>query len=126
LSSLDGVHVTGTVEDIRPWISSAAAYASPLRFGLGVKNKILEAMATGAPIVATSRSLSGTPLVDGRHAMIADDDAKFGDAVVQLLADPALCESLSREARRKVEAENSWSAVASRYEAEYREALVIG
>ena len=126
LSSLAGVHVTGTVEDIRPWISSAAVYASPLRFGLGVKNKILEAMATGAPIVATSRSLSGTPLVDGRHAMIADDDAKFGDAVVQLLADPALCESLSREARRKVEAENSWSAVASRYEAEYREALVIG
>jgi len=126
LSSLDGVHVTGTVEDIRPWISSAAVYASPLRFGLGVKNKILEAMATGAPIVATSRSLSGTPLVDGRHAMIADDAAKFGDAVMQLLADPARCESLSREARRKVEAEHTWSAVASRYEGEYREALVIG
>ena len=126
LSSVAGVHVTGTVEDIRPWISSAAVYASPLRFGLGVKNKILEAMATGAPMVATSRSLSGTPLVDGRHAMIADDDAKFSDAVVQLLADRALCDSLSREARRKVEAENSWSAVASRYEGEYREALLIG
>ena len=126
LSSVAGVHVTGTVEDIRPWISSAAVYASPLRFGLGVKNKILEAMATGAPIVATSRSLSGTPLVDLRHAMIADDDAKFGDAVVQLLADRALGDSLSREARRKVEAENSWSAVAMRYEGEYREALVIG
>jgi len=83
-------------------------------------------MATGAPIVATSRSLSGTPLVDGRHAMIADDAAKFGDAVMQLLADPARCESLSREARRKVEAEHTWSAVASRYEGEYREALVIG
>ena len=105
--------------DIRPWISSAAVYASPLRFGLGVKNKILEAMASGAPIVATSRSLSGTPLVDGRHAMIADDDAKFVDAMVRLLSDPELRESLSREARRKVEAEYSWVSVAITYEGVY-------
>ncbi len=123
LASLPGIHVTGTVADIRPWIWSAAVYASPLRFGLGVKNKILEAMASGAPIVATSRSLSGTPLIDGRHAMIADDDAKFGDLVARLLADPARRESLSREARRKVEAENSWQSVATEYEEVYREAL---
>jgi polysaccharide biosynthesis protein PslH len=123
LSSLPAVHVTGTVDDIRPWISSAAVYASPLRFGLGVKNKILEAMACGAPIVATSRSLSGTPLIDGRHALIADDDEEFGDSVARLLADPALCESLSREARRKVEAENSWRFVATQYEGVYRDAL---
>jgi glycosyltransferase involved in cell wall biosynthesis len=123
LSSVPGIHVTGTVADIRPWIWSGAVYASPLRFGLGVKNKILEAMASGAPIVATSRSLSGTPLIDGQHAMIADDDAKFAKSVARLLADPALCESLSREARRKVEAENSWQSVARTYEGVYREAL---
>jgi glycosyltransferase involved in cell wall biosynthesis len=123
LASLPGVHVTGTVEDIRPWIWSAEVYASTLRFGLGVKNKILEAMAAGAPIVATSRSLSGTPLVDGRHAMIADDDAKFSDSVTRLLADAPLRESLSREARRKVEAEHSWQSVAAEYEGVYREAL---
>ena len=123
LASIPGIHVTGTVADIRPWIWSAAVYASPLRFGLGVKNKILEAMACGAPIVATSRSLSGKPLIDGRHALISDDDAKFGDLVARLLADPARRESLSREARRKVEAENSWQSVATEYEEVYREAL---
>lgn len=123
LASIPGVHVTGTVVDIRPWISSAAVYVSPLRFGLGVKNKILEAMASGAPIVATSPSLSGTPLNDGRHAMIADDDAKFIESVVRLLSEPELRESLSREARRKVEAENSWASVATQYEGVYREAL---
>jgi glycosyltransferase involved in cell wall biosynthesis len=88
-----------------------------------VKNKILEAMASGAPIVATSRSLSGTPLIEGRHALIADDDAKFGDSVARLLADSALRGSLSREARRKVEAEHSWNSVAAAYEGVYREAL---
>jgi polysaccharide biosynthesis protein PslH len=123
LANTAGVHVTGTVVDIRPWIWSAAVYASPLRFGLGVKNKILEAMACGAPIVATSQSLSGTPLIDGRHAMIADDDAKFTESAGRLLDEPALRESLSREARRKVEAENSWASVATQYEGVYREAL---
>jgi glycosyltransferase involved in cell wall biosynthesis len=123
LANLPGIHVTGTVADIRPWISSAAVYASPLRFGLGVKNKILEAMACGAPIVATSRSLSGTPLIDGRHALLADDDAKFVDSVARLLTDPVLRDSLAREARSKVEAEYSWNSIAAGYERVYREAL---
>ncbi len=122
LASIPGVHVTGTVADIRPWIWSAAVYASPLRFGLGIKNKILEAMASGAPIVATSRSLSGTPLIDGQDAMIADDDPKFTEAVFRLLSDPKLCESLSSEARRKAEAEYSWQSIATEYEGLYREA----
>ena len=123
LASIPGVHVTGTVADIRPWIWSAAVYASPLRFGLGVKNKILEAMASGAAIVATTRSLSGTPLIDGRDAMVADDDTKFAEAVVRLLSDPELCKSLSSEARGKAEAEYSWQSITARYEGLYREAL---
>jgi polysaccharide biosynthesis protein PslH len=121
LAGIPGIHVTGTVPDIRPWIYSAAVYASPLRFGLGVKNKILEAMASGAPIVATSRSLSGTPLKDGRHAMIADDDQKFAGSVVRLLSDPGLASSLSCEGRRTAESDYSWASITSAFEGLYRE-----
>ena len=121
LANIAGVNVTGTVADIRPWIWSAAVYASPLRFGLGVKNKILEAMACGAAIVATTRSLSGTPLVDGRDAMVADDDTKFADAVVRVLSDSELRNSLAREARRKAEVEYSWGSISVRFEELYRE-----
>jgi glycosyltransferase involved in cell wall biosynthesis len=121
LANIAGVNVTGTVADIRPWIWSAAVYASPLRFGLGVKNKILEAMACGAAIVATTRSLSGTPLVDGRDAMVADDDTKFADAVVRVLSDSELRNSLAREARRKAEVEYSWDSITARFEELYRE-----
>ncbi len=78
-------------------------------------------MASGAPIVATSRSLSGTPLIDGRHALIADDDAKFAESVVRLLSEPELRNSLSREARHKAEAEYSWQSIASVFEGLYRE-----
>jgi glycosyltransferase involved in cell wall biosynthesis len=123
LASLPGVHVTGTVADIRPWIWSAAVYASPLRFGLGVKNKILEAMASGAAIVATTRSLSGTPMVHGDDAMIADDDAGFAEAVVKLLSNPELRESMASKARRKAEKEYSWSAITARLEDLYREIM---
>lgn len=123
LASIAGVNVTGTVADIRPWIWSAAVYVSPLRFGLGVKNKILEAMASGAAIVATTRSLSGTPMVDGRDALIADDDTKFADAVVRVVSDSELRSSLACEARRKAEAEYSWDAIAARFEELYREVL---
>ncbi len=123
LATIPGIHVTGTVADIRPWFWSAAAYVSPLRFGLGVKNKILEAMALGAPIVATSQSLTGTPLIDGRHAMIADDDTKFAESVIRLLDEPELGNSLSREARRLVEAEYSWHSIASAFEELYGEIL---
>jgi polysaccharide biosynthesis protein PslH len=121
LANIAGVNVTGTVADIRPWIWSAAVYASPLRFGLGVKNKILEAMACGAAIVATTRSLSGTPLADGRDAMVADDDTKFADAVVRALSDSELRNSLAREARHKAEVEYSWDSIAARFEERYRE-----
>jgi glycosyltransferase involved in cell wall biosynthesis len=123
LAGIAGVHVTGTVADIRPWIWSATVYASPLRFGLGVKNKILEAMASGAAIVATPRSLSGTPLIDGRDVLIADGDAKFAEAVVRLLSDSELRNSLACEALRKAESEYSWDSITSAFEELYREIL---
>jgi glycosyltransferase involved in cell wall biosynthesis len=119
LERLPDVHVTGTVLDLRPWLWSAAVYVSPLRFGMGVKNKILEAMASGAPIVATSRSLSGTPLSDREHAMIANEDREIADAVVELLRDPALAHKISAQARQKAEEEHGWEATALRYEQLY-------
>ena len=109
--ALPGVHVTGTVADIRPWIWSAAVYASPLRFGLGVKNKILEAMACGAPIVATSRSLSGTPLIDGRDAMIADDDAKFAELSSGCCRTPNCANRCRARRGARPKPEYSWDSI---------------
>ncbi len=123
LGSTSGVHVTGTVPDLRPWFQSAAVYVSPLRFGMGVKNKILEAMASGPPIVATDRSLSGTALIDGRHVIIANSASEISEAVIKLLNDPALGEALSLQARRKIESDYAWSSVAARYEGLYTGSL---
>ena len=121
LERLPAVNVTGTVTDLRPWLWNAAVYVSPLRFGMGVKNKILEAMASGPPIVTTSRSLSGTPLIDGEHAMIANEDGEIAAAVVTLLRDANLAHNISMRARHKAEEEHGWKTTALHYERLYCE-----
>lgn len=60
-----GVTVTGLVPDIRPYLSAAAVFAAPLRFGAGIQNKLLEALAMGVPIVASPNAAAGLVTADG-------------------------------------------------------------
>lgn len=122
LEKVEGVHVTGTVPDIRDWVWKASIYVSSLRYGAGCKNKILEAMSLGVPIVATSRSLTGTPIKSGYHLLKADDTEDFIGAVCRLLDNPSLCRELSLRARSLVEQDYSWDGVAAKFEKLYRRA----
>ena len=89
LAGQPGVEVTGPVPDVGPLFRAAAVYAAPLRVGGGVRLKILEAFAHGAPVVSTRLGAEGIALTDGRDALLADDAAAFAGAVVALLADRA-------------------------------------
>ena len=119
LAELPGVKVTGTVPDLRPYVWRASAYVSPLRFGAGVKNKILEAMALGTPIVGTRQSLTGTPLVHGKEVWIGDDAPTMAAGILEIMKNERLAETLSRASRRRVESEYNWARVASQFEALY-------
>jgi len=125
LAEISGVHVTGTVPDLREWICSAEVYVSPLRFGEGVKNKILEAMALGTPIVATPKSLTGTPLSHGHHLLVAEKPPEMGQAVLRLLHDDGLCQTLSKDARRHVENDYRWESIAVRFEKLYQKSYAV-
>ncbi len=116
LKDSPGVRVTGTVSDIREWVWRASVYVSPLRFGVGCKNKILEAMSLGTPIVATPKSLTGTHIEDGLHLLVAESAEEIKEAVIKLLDDEELRIVLSSEARRLVEVNYSWKRVAGRFE----------
>ncbi|MBF0341919.1 MAG: TIGR03087 family PEP-CTERM/XrtA system glycosyltransferase [Magnetococcales bacterium] len=63
LARLPGIVVTGNVPDVRPWLAHARAAVAPLRIARGVQNKVLEAMAMGRPVLATSKAMEGI-----RHA----------------------------------------------------------
>lgn len=79
------IEVTGAVPDVRPWLWRASVAAAPLRTARGLQNKVLEALAAGVPVVATSAVLEGLPS-DCRGACVATDDpAGFADALVTAL-----------------------------------------
>ena len=69
LTLIPGVHVTGKVDDVRPYVRSATVFVCPLRVGPGSKNKILAAMAMQKATVATSISIDGLDLADNREVL---------------------------------------------------------
>ncbi len=120
----DQILVTGRVPDLRPWLQRATLYVCPLRKGAGIKNKVLEALAAGCPLLATPLSADGIAIEDGRHALLAERDA-FPAAVRRLLDDAALRDSLALAGRQLVESQYSWRQVATRYAGLYQ-ALASG
>ena len=112
LADGDRITVTGTVDDVRPYIGKAAVYVVPLRIGGGTRLKIFEAMAMAKAVVSTAVGAEGLPVVAGEHALIADDPRAFADAVLALLRDPARRGALEAAARSLVVEHYDWSAVA--------------
>src|SRR5262249_51532592 len=105
------INVTGTVDDIRPYVHDAAVYVVPLRIGGGTRIKIFEAMALGKPVVSTTIGAEGLPVKHGHHFMLADTPADFAARTVELLLQSAAREKLASAARSLVERRHSWSAV---------------
>ena len=116
----DAISVTGRVPDVQPYLASATAFISPLRVGVGIKNKVLEALAMGCPLVATPLSVDGIAVTEGLDAIVAADEDLAG-ATVRVLQDGALRRRLSRNGRALIEARYSWSHVAESYESLYAE-----
>jgi glycosyltransferase involved in cell wall biosynthesis len=123
LSVPDGVETTGAVDDVRPWISTGGVFVAPVRFGTGMRGKVLEALALGRPVVTTSVGAEGLGATPGRHLLVADGAADFAAAVRRLLDDPALAAELGAGGRALVEARFDWDAIASAHDDIYSAVL---
>jgi sugar transferase (PEP-CTERM/EpsH1 system associated) len=113
------ITLTGWVKDPRPYIAQAAVYVAPLRIGGGTRLKLLEAMAMGKPVVATSLGAEGYPVTDGRELLLADTPEDFATTVLALLRAPERRTELGRAGRRFVEQQYDWRAIVPRLEAVY-------
>jgi polysaccharide biosynthesis protein PslH len=109
------IEVTGSVPDVRPYLARAAVSVVPLRIGGGTRLKIYEAMAMGAPVVATSIGAEGLPLRDGEHLLLADSATEQVAALASLLVDRGRAERLAASAQRFVQQHCSWDAVAQTF-----------
>ena len=116
LAGESGVEVTGRVDDVRPHIARGAVYVVPLRIGGGTRLKIFEAMSMGKAVVSTTVGAEGLPVTAGRDIAIADEPARFAQAVVHLIRDTAARRRIEEAARRIVVERYDWSAVALDFE----------
>jgi len=118
-----GVRVTGTVDDVRPYVAEATVCVVPLRVGGGTRLKIFEALAMGKAIVSTTVGAEGLPIVSGEHYLRADEPSEFARAVVTLLRDPVRRAALGTAGQRLVAERYSWEQVAKEFEARCEEAM---
>ena len=121
LEKNDGIIVTGTVPDVRPYIARAAVYVAPIRYSGGVKSKIIEALSMGKAIVASSVALEGLSDQGEGVFRVQDDPQNFADEVVGLLLDEKLRFTLGTRARQLFERSYSLEAVTPRILKTYSE-----
>jgi glycosyltransferase involved in cell wall biosynthesis len=86
----DRVRVTGYVPDVRPLFESARLFVAPLRYGAGMKGKIVQSLAHGLPVITTSIGAEGIGIASGENGLIADDVRAFANGILQLYSDEAL------------------------------------
>jgi sugar transferase (PEP-CTERM/EpsH1 system associated) len=110
LDGRNGVTVTGEVADVRPWLAAASVVVAPLAIARGVQNKVLEAMAMGRPVVASTGAFEGIEAEPGRDLIVADGAAAQAAAVLSLLGDADRAASIGHAARRRMVEGYSWDA----------------
>jgi glycosyltransferase involved in cell wall biosynthesis len=108
------VTVTGTVDDIRPYLWRATVSVVPLLYGAGIQNKILEAMATGTPVVTTSRTLSALEVQPGKEILVAETAEDFSSAVLKLIENKDLRNEIGNAGLTYVQKNHAWKNIASR------------
>lgn len=112
-----GIMLTGYLPSVRPILRSSRATVVPLRFGVGTRLKIMEAMAIGTPVVATSIGAEGLAVTHGQDIFLADSPADFADRVIEVLESRELRVQLSDAGRRLVETRYAWDVVGDRLHA---------
>jgi len=109
LATKPGIHVTGRVADVRPYLAHARAAVVPMRIARGIQNKVLEAMAMGRPVVTTPEGFEGIRASAGTELLVAGDAQAFAEATIRAIEDPSVAD-MGPAARHRVLNDFSWPA----------------
>lgn len=120
-TSLDHIELRGFVEDVREPMARYAVFVCPILTGSGVRVKLIEAFASGIPVVSTRLGAEGLASDDGEFCELADDPAAFARKILALFEDPFRAAEMAARARRKVVQDWDIFMVTRRLEANYRD-----
>ncbi len=119
-NSDSSIQVLGRVDDIRDYFSQAHVLVAPVFSGKGTRYKILEAMASGTPVVATSVAVEGLGVKGGKHVLISDTAQGMADAIVQLISDSSKRRQLAESGREFVRKNYDWSLISKKLDTIYQ------
>ena len=108
LGDQPGVTVTGQVPDVRPYLLRSALMVAPLNIARGTQNKILEAMASGVPVVASRVAAGGVDAVTGEHFAVASTLDEYAQAILRILGDPGERRRLAVAGRERMLSHHAW------------------
>ncbi len=108
LGDIDGVTVTGTVDDIRAYVQNCQLTVAPLEIARGTQNKILESMAQEVPVVCSAQAAGGVDAEPGEHLLVATTPAEYAQHVLKLLDEPDYRERMAKASRERVLSNHDW------------------
>ncbi len=115
LAQEPGVHVTGRVPDVRPYLAHADVVVAPLRIARGVQNKVLEAMAMARPVVASPGAHEGVRAQRGRDLLVVESVEETARRVTEVL--DGVHPGLGAAGRAAVERGYDWATALRRLDA---------
>ncbi len=108
LAAIPGITVTGSVADIRPYLTYASLAVAPLRIARGIQNKVLEAMAMEKIVVASPQAMEGIHAITGQELLVANDAKQFTSQILTLLEENDN-DVIGKAARARILTDYSWS-----------------
>ena len=108
------IHLTGSVDQVGPWLKTADLSLVPLVDGGGTRMKIIDCFAASLPVISTSKGIEGIPVVPGKQALVLDDWDAVMTAVIDLWEHPEKAAKLAQEGRKLADSLD-WDAAAEKY-----------
>jgi glycosyltransferase involved in cell wall biosynthesis len=92
-------------------LQTATIAVAPITYGAGIQNKVLEAMACGTPVIASSQAVSALLIQPDKDALIAEGAVKFAQAIIELLENPNRRAEIGQAGRSYVEENHQWAKI---------------
>lgn len=114
LGRIEGVTVTGSVPDVRPYVQGSALTIAPLKIARGTQNKILESMAMQVPVISSRTAADGVDAVPGEHLVVANSADETCEAILRVAGDAAERARLGQAGRARALSHHAWPSAMKR------------
>jgi glycosyltransferase involved in cell wall biosynthesis len=115
------IEVIGRIPDIRDAFKKSHVLVAPVFSGKGTRYKILEAMASGTPVVATSIAVEGLAVQHRKHVLTSNTAEGLAELTAEVLQDPKLWESLSKTGYQFVMEQYNWDVISKKLDTIYQQ-----